>query len=45
MKGKVLLSSTQCSFIDALMAGSRSTALLNRINSVLIVGPPSAFEI
>src|SRR5271157_1296364 len=34
-----------CSFIHASMAGSRSTAPLNRNNSVLIVAPLSAFEI
>jgi len=34
-----------CSFIRASMAGSRSTAPLSRSNSVLIVAPPSAFEI
>src|SRR5579864_6618067 len=34
-----------CSFIQASMAGSRSTAPLNRNNSVLIVAPLSAFEI
>src|SRR5271170_7062247 len=33
------------SFIHALMAGSRSTAPLNRSNSVLIVAPLSSFEI
>src|SRR5271169_3181500 len=32
-------------FIHASMAGSRSTAPLNRSNSVLIVAPLSAFEI
>src|ERR1039458_1209336 len=34
-----------CSFIHASMAGSRSTAPLNRSNSVLIVAPLPAFEI
>src|SRR5882762_10329077 len=34
-----------CSFIHASMAGSRSTAPLNRSKSVLIVAPLSGFEI
>src|SRR5712692_1113987 len=33
-----------CSFIQAAMAGSCSTAPLNRSNSVLIVAPLSAFS-
>src|SRR5712692_2376963 len=32
-------NSPECSFIHASMAGSRSTAPLNRSNSVLIVAP------
>src|SRR6266436_7824925 len=32
-------NSTECSFIHASMAGSRSTAPLNRSNSVLIIAP------
>src|SRR5439155_7302705 len=38
-------NSPACSFIHASMAGSRSTAPLNRSNSVLIVAPFSAFGI
>src|ERR1700675_2187016 len=38
-------NSPACSFIHASMAGSRSTAPLNRSNSVLIAAPLSAFEI
>src|SRR5580704_15006342 len=38
-------NSPACSFIHASMAGSRSTAPLNRSNSVLIIAPLSAFEI
>src|ERR1700722_19827989 len=38
-------NSPACSFIHASMAGSRSTAPLNRSNSVLIVDSTSAFEI
>src|SRR5277367_5935497 len=38
-------NSAACSFIHASMAGSRSTAPLNRSNSVLIVAPLSAFGI
>src|SRR5882762_4819740 len=34
-----------CSFIHTSMAGSRSTAPLNRSKSVLIVAPRSGFEI
>src|SRR5258708_14156287 len=32
-------NSPECSFIHASMAGSRSTAPLNRSNSVLIIAP------
>src|SRR5260370_28987224 len=38
-------NSLACSFIHASMAGSRSTAPLNRSNSVLIIAPLSSFEI
>src|SRR5258708_11506977 len=38
-------NSPACSFIHASMAGSRSTAPLNRSNSVLIIAPLSSFEI
>src|SRR6516162_7281623 len=38
-------NSPACSFIQASMAGSLSTAPLNRSSSVLIVAPLSAFEI
>src|SRR6266852_4163221 len=38
-------NSPACSFIHASMAGSRSTAPLNRSNSVLIADPLSAFEL
>src|SRR6266849_3384550 len=38
-------NSPACSFIHASMAGSRSTAPLNRSNSDLIVAPLFSFEI
>src|SRR5271156_2496814 len=38
-------NSPACSFIHTSMARSRSTAPLNRSNSVLIIAPLSAFEI
>src|ERR1700721_2883427 len=38
-------NSPSCSFIHASMAGSRSTAPLNRSNSVLTIALLSAFEI
>src|ERR1017187_102080 len=38
-------NSPACFFIHASMAGSRSTAPLNRSNSVLIVAPLFSFEI
>jgi hypothetical protein len=37
-------NSPACSFIHTSMAGSRSTAPLNRSNSILIVAPLAAFE-
>src|SRR5216683_5247221 len=37
-------NSPACSFTHASMAGSRSTAPLNRSNSVLIVAPLFSFE-
>src|ERR1700730_765639 len=38
-------NSPECSFVQASMAGSRSTAPLNRSNSDLTVAPLCSFEI
>jgi len=43
--GAMAPNSPACSFIHASIAGSRSTAPLNRSNSVLIVARLSAFGI